>query len=72
VADVLLYTFATGTAWSRMNDDRHWLTDTAFGAILGITTAKVVDGRWRIFNLRPPAVLVGKEGTVALSWQASF
>ena len=25
VADVLLYTFATGTAWSRMNDDRHWL-----------------------------------------------
>ena len=72
VADVLLYTFATGTAWSRMNDDRHWLTDTAFGAILGITTAKVVNGRWRIFNLRPPAVLVGKEGTVALSWQASF
>ena len=72
VADVLLYTFATGTAWSRMNDDRHWLTDTAFGAMLGITTAKVVDGRWRIFNLRPPAFLVGKDGTVALSWQASF
>jgi membrane-associated phospholipid phosphatase len=72
VADVLLYTLATGTAWSRMNDDRHWLTDTAFGAILGITTAKVVNGRWRIFNLRPPAFLVGEEGTVALSWQASF
>jgi membrane-associated phospholipid phosphatase len=72
VADVLLYALATGTGWSRMNDDRHWLTDTAFGAILGITTAKVVNGRWRIFNLRPPAFLVGEEGTVALSWQVSF
>jgi membrane-associated phospholipid phosphatase len=72
VADVLLYALATGTGWSRMNDDRHWLTDTAFGAILGITTAKVVNGRWRIFSLRPPAFLVGEEGTVALSWQLSF
>ncbi len=72
VADILLYTLATGTAWSRMNDDRHWLTDTAFGAILGITTAKVVNGRWRIFNLQPPAFLVGEEGEIALSWKASF
>lgn len=72
VADILLYTLATGTAWSRMNDDRHWLTDTAFGALLGITTAKVVNGRWRIFNLRPPAFLVAEEGAMALSWQASF
>jgi membrane-associated phospholipid phosphatase len=72
VADVLLYALATGTAWSRMNDDRHWLTDTAFGAILGITTAKIVNGRWRIFNLQPPAFLVGEEGEMSLSWKASF
>lgn len=72
VADIVLYTLATGTAWSRMNDDRHWLTDTALGAILGITTAKVVNGRWRIFNLRPPAFLLGAEGRMSLSWTASF
>jgi membrane-associated phospholipid phosphatase len=72
VIDVLLYTLATGTAWSRMNDDRHWLTDTAFGAFLGISTAKVVNGRWRIFNLRPPAFLVGEEGALGLSWQVPF
>jgi membrane-associated phospholipid phosphatase len=72
VADIVLYTLATGTAWSRMNDDRHWLTDTALGAILGIATAKVVNGRWRIFNLQPPAFLIGDEGRMSLSWTASF
>jgi membrane-associated phospholipid phosphatase len=68
---VLLYTAATGTAFSRINDNRHWLSDTAMGAVLGIFTAKVVSGRWHIFGLRPPRFLVTPAGT-SLTWRASF
>jgi membrane-associated phospholipid phosphatase len=68
---VLLYTAAAGTAFSRINDNRHWLSDTGMGAVLGIFTAKVVNGRWRIFGLRPPAFLVSPTRT-SLSWSASF
>ena len=70
-ASVGLYTIAAGVGWSRINDNRHWLSDVAAGAVLGITSAKVVNGRWRIFNLRPPAVLIGaRQATV--SWQIAF
>jgi membrane-associated phospholipid phosphatase len=58
LAKVLLYTAATGTAFSRINDNRHWISDTGMGAILGVLTAKVVSGRWRIFGIRPPHFLV--------------
>src|SRR3954454_15820405 len=44
IADVLLYIAAAGTALSRLNDNRHWLSDTIFGATLGVFTAKVVNG----------------------------
>jgi membrane-associated phospholipid phosphatase len=71
LVDVLLYTAATGTAFSRINDNRHWLSDTAMGAVLGIFTAKVVSGRWRIFGLHPPAFLVQPAGA-GLGWHASF
>jgi membrane-associated phospholipid phosphatase len=71
LVDVLLYTAATGTAFSRINDNRHWFSDTAMGAVLGIFTAKVVNGHWRIFGLRPPAFLVAPAGA-SLSWSASF
>ena len=70
-ATVGLYTVASGVAWSRINDNRHWLTDVAAGAVLGISSAKLVNGRWRIFNLRPPSFLVGpRQATVA--WRFSF
>jgi membrane-associated phospholipid phosphatase len=68
---VLLFTAATGTAFSRINDNRHWLSDTAMGAMLGIFTAKVVNGHWRIFGLRPPGFLVTPAGA-KLGWSASF
>ena len=42
IATVALYAIATGAAWSRVYDNRHWLSDTFFGAALGITTAKVM------------------------------
>ncbi|MEO8450132.1 MAG: phosphatase PAP2 family protein [Gemmatimonadota bacterium] len=68
IATVLLYTFAAGTMWSRMYDNRHWLSDTVFGAALGITTAKVVSGRWRIFGWKPPSLLVRPTGEVSAVW----
>jgi membrane-associated phospholipid phosphatase len=58
LASVLLYTAATGTAFARINDNRHWLSDTAMGAVLGIFTAKVVNGRWRVFGFHLPGLLV--------------
>jgi membrane-associated phospholipid phosphatase len=72
IADILLYTAASGTAFSRINDNRHWLSDTAFGAALGIFTAKVVNGHWRIFGLRPPELLVTPSGAPCLEWSAAL
>lgn len=68
-ASVLLYTLAAGTAYSRVYDNRHWFSDTVAGAILGITTAKVVSGHWRIFGLQPPGWLVTPTGAPALAWR---
>jgi membrane-associated phospholipid phosphatase len=68
VVDVVLYTLAAGTGWSRVHENRHWLSDTAMGALLGITSAKLVNGRWRIFDLRSPGFLVTPTGAPALSW----
>ncbi len=70
-ATVGLYTLATGVGWSRINDNRHWLTDVAAGAALGITSAKLMNGRWRIFGLRPPSVLLGP-GHAGLAWKVEF
>jgi membrane-associated phospholipid phosphatase len=70
-ATVGLYTLATGVGWSRINDNRHWLSDVAGGAIVGITSAKLVNGHWRIFGLRPPSVLLGPSHA-GLAWQVSF
>ena len=63
-----LYTLAVGTGASRVINDRHWLSDVVGGALLGTAIAKVVDGRWRIFNLRPPELLTGPQGT-GLRWR---
>jgi membrane-associated phospholipid phosphatase len=68
---VLLYTAASGTAFSRINDNRHWLSDAGMGAVLGVFTAKVVNGHWRVFGLRPPGFLVTPAGP-GLGWHASF
>ncbi|HWN19448.1 MAG TPA: phosphatase PAP2 family protein [Gemmatimonadales bacterium] len=70
-ATVGLYTLATGVGWSRLNDNRHWLTDVAAGAALGITSAKLMNGRWRMFGLRPPSVLLGPSNA-GLAWQVEF
>ena len=61
-ATVGLYGLATAVAWSRVNDNRHWLTDVAAGALVGITSAKLASGRWRIFGLRTPSISSGRAG----------
>lgn len=70
-AKIGLYTLATGVGWSRINDNRHWLTDVAAGAALGITSAKLMSGRWRVFGLRPPGVLLGPS-QAGLAWKVEF
>jgi membrane-associated phospholipid phosphatase len=71
LATVGLYTLATGVGWSRINDNRHWLSDVVGGAALGITSAKLVNGHWRIFGLRPPGFLLGP-GHAGIAWRVEF
>ena len=71
-ASGLLYAGATGTAWSRLNDKRHWLSDVAAGAMVGITAAKVIEGRWRIFGLGPPRLFADPRGDARIEWSTSF
>ena len=52
-----MYAAAAGTGWSRMNDDRHWLSDVAFGAVVGIASSKLVSGRWLIGGIEAPSYL---------------
>lgn len=63
-ASAALSTFATGTAWSRMNDRRHWLSDVLAGATVGFTAAKLIERH-------PPRFLVNPGGA-RLEWRISF
>lgn len=56
---VALYGGATLTAWSRLNDNKHWLTDVLAGAAIGVTSAKLINGHWRVFGVRGPRFLLG-------------
>jgi membrane-associated phospholipid phosphatase len=67
VLKALLFTLASGTAFSRINDNRHWLSDAGVGALLGVTTAKLASGRWQMFGLRPPGFLLTPRGA-AVGW----
>lgn len=70
-ATVGLYGLASAVAWSRVNDNRHWLTDVTAGALVGITSAKLASGRWRIFGVTPPSIIAAPGGT-ALGWSGAF
>jgi membrane-associated phospholipid phosphatase len=70
-ATVGLYAVATGVAWSRLNDNRHWLSDVSAGAVLGTAAAKVMNGHWRIFHLHPPRFLLAPQ-QAGLAWQIEF
>jgi membrane-associated phospholipid phosphatase len=70
-ATAVLYAGASGTAWSRLNDQKHWLSDVLAGATVGITAGNVIEGRWRIFGLGPPRLLVDPHAA-RLEWHAVF
>jgi membrane-associated phospholipid phosphatase len=70
-ATVGLYGMATAVAWSRVNDNQHWLSDVAAGALVGITSAKLASGRWRIFGLKPPSIIAAPRGA-GLGWSGKF
>jgi membrane-associated phospholipid phosphatase len=70
-ATVGLYGMATAVAWSRVNDNRHWLSDVAAGALVGITSAKLASGRWRIFGVKAPSILAAPTG-MGLGWSGQF
>ncbi|MGH7589886.1 MAG: phosphatase PAP2 family protein [Gemmatimonadales bacterium] len=62
-----LYTLAVGTGASRIVLNAHWFSDVVAGAIIGTTSAKLVNGKWRIFRITPPRILVGPD-KVGLQW----
>jgi acid phosphatase family membrane protein YuiD len=65
-ASAALFTVATGTAWSRLNDERHWFSDVLGGAAVGITAATIV-------NRHPPRFLAEPNGRgVRLEWRVAF
>lgn len=70
-ATVGLYALATGTAWARVYENRHWVSDVAVGAAVGIASAKLATGRWTIFGLRAPAPLA-TPGGLGLMWHGTF
>ena len=65
-ATIGLYTAATLTAWSRLNDDKHWLSDVTMGALVGITGAKLMNGHWRVLGIHAPRFLL-EPGAVGVS-----
>ena len=65
-AAIALYGAATMTAWSRLNDNRHWLSDVLAGAAVGVTSAKLMNGHWRVFGITGPRFLLGP-GTVGMN-----
>jgi membrane-associated phospholipid phosphatase len=56
-----LYGAATLTGWSRLNDNKHWLSDVLAGAAIGVTSAKLMNGRWRVLGLHAPNFLLEPE-----------
>ena len=72
VARYGLLAAATAVGWSRINDNRHWLSDVATGAVIGYTSAKFASGRWRVFGIRAPSFIVGPTGGPGLGYHTSF
>jgi membrane-associated phospholipid phosphatase len=64
---VVLYTGATLNSWARLYSDRHWLSDVAVGALIGLTSAKLVNGEWTVFGLRPPEMWT-EGGTLSMGY----
>ncbi len=68
-ARVGLYALATGTAWARVAQEAHWLSDVVAGAAVGVMAAKFASGRRTIFGVRAPRFGVSAAG-FQVSWDA--
>ncbi len=66
-ARIGLYTLATGTAWARVAQEAHWVSDVVAGAALGIVSAKFASGRHTVFGMRAPRFGITSTG-FELSW----
>ena len=66
------YGLAGLTAWSRLHDDKHWLSDTVAGGLLGYAI-----GRWTVHR-KGVATATGylvpqvADGRLGLAWQHEF
>jgi membrane-associated phospholipid phosphatase len=66
------YGVGLATAYARVHDNVHWLSDTVAGAALGVATAHFVMNR-RYGNRREPAVMVVPvSGGLMLTYSASW
>lgn len=72
VRRVLGYGIATGTAYRRVENDAHWLSDTVAGAAIGVATARFVMGRERRRARGGQVLLVPTDGGLALAYSAPF
>jgi membrane-associated phospholipid phosphatase len=70
-AQIGLFSAATLTGWSRINDNKHWLSDVVGGAAVGITSAMIMDGEWTIFGLGQPHFLATPK-SVSASMSIAF
>jgi membrane-associated phospholipid phosphatase len=68
VRRVLGYGVAVGTAYSRVEHDAHWLSDTVAGAALGVATARFVMRRGEERTRRGEMTLLPTDGGVLLTY----
>jgi membrane-associated phospholipid phosphatase len=66
------YGIAGGTAYARLHDNVHWLSDTVAGAAVGIATARFVMKRGDSRSQHSTFSLLPVEGGFMLSYNATF
>jgi hypothetical protein len=69
---VLGYGVAVGTAYSRVEHDAHWLSDTVAGASLGVATARFVMHRGEERARRGAATLLPTDGGLLFTYSVPF
>jgi len=72
-AKVGAYTLATLTAWSRLHDERHWLSDVVGGGLIGYTIGRFVGRRHPAVAARASRFIpVVADGRLGVAWERWF